>query len=254
VRVALVTGAARGIGHDVATRLLDDGWAVVLTDVDESVTAMCTQLAARGAPVRAVVGSVHDEQHMEAAVATAVHDLGGLDLAVANAAVGGPSVDVVDLAGGPFDDVVAVNLRGTYLTVKVAGRVMKEQRRGAIVVMGSMFGQVPVAGDAAYCATKAATTALAQSAALELGPYGVRVNGIAPGYIATDMRWEVVRARAASNGSTFDDEVDSDVRSVPLRRYGTGADVAGAVAFLASDDASYITGHVLDVNGGVQLR
>jgi 3-oxoacyl-[acyl-carrier protein] reductase len=120
--------------------------------------------------------------------------------------------------------------------------------------MGSMFGQVPVPGDAAYSATKAATTTLAQTAALELGPFGVRVNGIAPGYIATRMRWEVVQDRAAANGSTFDDEIADDVRSVPLRRYGTGADVAGAVAFLASEDASYITGHVIDVNGGVQLR
>lgn len=257
-RTAFVTGAARGLGEGVAGRLARDGWSVLLFDQDPSVVETAERLATEvGAPAGQLVGiagSVAEEDAVEAAVQQAVERFGGLDLVVANAGVGGAEVDLIDLDPADFDHTVSVNLRGVYLTCRAGGRVLREARRGSIVTISSIFGWEPYPRAAAYSATKAGVMALTHALSLELAPYGVRANSIAPGYMATEMQWEGLRSRAAHRGITFDEEVADVRRLVPLGRHGTGEEVGAAVAFLASEDASYITGHTLGVTGGVVRR
>jgi NAD(P)-dependent dehydrogenase (short-subunit alcohol dehydrogenase family) len=124
---------------------------------------------------------------------------------------------------------------------------------GAIVNVGSLFGQQGVAHGAAYCASKGGVTLLTHSLAAELAPHGIRVNSVAPGHMATEMHFDELRERAARGGTSFEEEREAARDAVPLGRHGTGEDVAGAVAWLASDDAAYVTGQTIAVNGGLLL-
>jgi NAD(P)-dependent dehydrogenase (short-subunit alcohol dehydrogenase family) len=252
--VAFVTGAAKGIGEGAARRLATDGWSLVLLDLDPKVEAVAAALAAEtGVEVVAEVGSVAREDDVDGAIGRLVERFGGIDLAVANAGIGTVG-ELVDLDPADFDRTVAVNLRGVFLTCRAAGRIMRDQRRGSIVTIGSVFGWAPEPEAACYSATKAAIHALSQALAAELAPYGVRVNSIAPGYIETEGQWGACRARAETVGITFDEEVARIRGMVPLGRHGRPDEIGATVAFLASDDASYITGHTLGVTGGVVSR
>ncbi len=255
-RRALVTGAARGLGEAVAGRLIRDGWDVAVVDVAPEITQTAARLAALREGVRtpAFVGDVADEAFCQRAVAGTVEALGGLDALVNNAGIGGPSVDAVDIEPAQFRRVLDVNLVGTFLMASAAGRVLVAQASGGCILnLGSIFGQQGVAGGAAYCASKGGVALLTHSLALELAPYGVRVNTIAPGHMATPMHFDDLRASAAARGSTLEDEIERVRATIPLGRHGTGEDVAGAVAWLLSDDASYVTGQTIGVNGGVLL-
>jgi NAD(P)-dependent dehydrogenase (short-subunit alcohol dehydrogenase family) len=256
---AVVTGAARGLGEAVAARLVSDGARVALIDISPAVTATADRIAARPTPgagggVTGIVADVADEAACEAAIAQAASVLGGIDALVNNAGIGGPDTHVVDTAFADFCRVVQVNLGSAFLGSRAAARLMIGQRTGgAIVNLGSIFGQQGVAGGAGYCASKAAVALLTQSLALELAPHGIRVNTIAPGNMATEMHWDELRSRAAASGTTFEQQVELVRGGVPLGRHGSGADIAGAVTWLISGDASYVTGQTIGVNGGVWL-
>jgi NAD(P)-dependent dehydrogenase (short-subunit alcohol dehydrogenase family) len=257
-RAAIVTGAAQGLGEGIVSRLARDGWAVLLFDQKETVKETAARLSElhelEDGRLVGRAGSVAVEHEIDRAVAEAVDRFDGLQLVVANAGVGGDEVDLLDLDPAEFDRIVSVNLRGVYLTCRAGGRVLREARGGSIVTTGSIFGWEPYARTACYSATKAAVHALTQALALELAPYNVRVNSVAPGYMATEMQWEGLRARAAQAGITFEEEVARVRAFVPLGRHGEPHDVGAAVAFLASEDASYITGETLGVTGGVVRR
>ena len=200
------------------------------------------------------MADVADEAACEAAIGRAAEALGGIDALVNNAGIGGPDTPVVDTAFADFWSVLRVNLGSAFLASRAAARLMiARQAAGAIVNLGSIFGQQGVAGEAGYCASKAAVALLTQSLALELAPHGIRVNTIAPGNMATEMHWDELRSRARASGTTFEEQVDRVARSVPLGRHGTGADIAGAVTWLVSGDAGYVTGQTIGVNGGVWL-
>ena len=253
---AIVTGAARGLGEAITARLTADGASVVLIDISPEVLGTAAALAgdAPGATTSGLVADVSDETACENVISQAAARLGGVDLLVNNAGIGGPDTAVVDTAAADFRRVLAVNLGGTFLASRTAARLMIAQGTGgAIVNLGSIFGQQGVAGGAGYCASKAGVALLTQSLALELAPHQIRVNTIAPGNMSTEMHWEELRSRAAAAGTSFDDQVILVRDGVPLRRHGTGADIAGAVAWLASRDASYVTGQTIGVNGGVWL-
>ncbi|MDR2988632.1 MAG: SDR family oxidoreductase, partial [Nocardiopsaceae bacterium] len=170
------------------------------------------------------------------------------------AGIGGPDTDVVNTSFADFWRVLEVNLGSAFLGSRAAARIMIGQGTGgAIVNLGSIFGQQGVAGGAGYCSSKGAITLLTHSLALELAPHRIRVNTIAPGNMATDMHWEELRSRAASSSTTFDEQVALVASSVPLARHGTGDDIAGAVTWLLSADSGYVTGQTIGVNGGVWL-
>jgi NAD(P)-dependent dehydrogenase (short-subunit alcohol dehydrogenase family) len=255
---AIVTGAARGLGAAIAGRLARDGADVVLLDVNADVVAAADRLAgdvggvADGQAAVGMVADVSDEIASAAAVDRAVHDLGGVDVLVNNAGIGGPDTDVTGTSLAEFRRVLDVNLTGTFLMCRAVAKVMIGQGSGgAIVNMGSVFGQQGVAGGAGYCASKAGVALLTHSLALELAPHGIRANTIAPGNMATEMHWEELRSRAARSGTAFDEQVATVKASIPLGRHGTGGDIAGVVAWLVSPDAGYVTGQTIGVNGGI---
>jgi NAD(P)-dependent dehydrogenase (short-subunit alcohol dehydrogenase family) len=238
---AFVTGGGRGLGQAVVERLRRDGGRVCVVDI-------------RPASGVDLVGDVSDADFVGEAVAFASERLGGLDVLVNNAGIGGPSTTVVDTDPAAFRRVLDVNLVGSFLTARAAAGVMVAQGDGgAIVNIGSIFGEQGVANAAAYCASKGGVALLTHSLALELAPHGVRVNTVAPGNMATEMHWDELRARAAARGTSFELERERLAAEIPLGRHGTGDDVAGAVAWLVSEDAAYVTGQTIGVNGGVYL-
>ena len=253
---ALITGAARGLGEAIVERLARDGSDVALLDVDETVGATAARLRSLdvASAVVGIRGDVSAEADADRAVAATIEALGGLDLLVNNAGIGGPGTLLVETLPDDLRRVIDVNLIGAFLMARAAARVMIDQGTGgAIVNIGSIFGQRGEAGDTAYCASKAGIALLTQSLALELAPHAIRVNTIAPGNMATEMHHAHLRSLAASSGTSFDQELERVRASVPLGRLGTGEDVAAAVAWLASPEASYVTGQTIGVNGGVVL-
>lgn len=251
---AIVTGAAQGLGAGIAARLAHDGAAVALVDRDPSVLAAAAALAPAdsGGPVLGLVADVADEAAVDAAVDAALERLGGIDLLVCCAGIGGPDAAVVDLDPADFRRTLEVNLVGAFLCCRRVARAMIDAGEGgAIVNVGSLFGQQGVPHGAAYCASKGGVALLTHSLAAELAPHGIRVNTIAPGHMATEMHFDELRARAQRGGTTFAAEVERSRADVPLGRHGTGDDLGGVVRWLASPDAGYVTGQTIAVNGGL---
>lgn len=260
--VALVTGAARGLGAAVADRLVADGWRVMATDIAEPVHDEQHDAVAVGSVRADEQGGVRASHQADVSSPDAVSELirvttdrfGHIDAVVNNAGVGGPSDPVVGMSHEAFLNVLEVNLLGPFLVAKAAAPIMIGARSGGrIVNIGSLFGQQAVANGAAYCASKAGVAALTQSLALELARHHITVNTVAPGNMWTAMHAEELSHRAALSGRTETEECEALHHTVPLGRHGTGLDVAGAVAWLLSQDAAYVTGQTISVNGGVYL-
>jgi NAD(P)-dependent dehydrogenase (short-subunit alcohol dehydrogenase family) len=247
-RVAIVTGAARGLGLDIARRLLRDGMEVTMADVDEAVHAAAAQCGER---VHAAVCDVSAPHHVDSLVETTFAESGRLDLFVANAGVGGGG-PIVEMSDAAYRQLVSVNLDGTFYSCRAAARAMIPAGAGSIVTIGSIFGRDTPAGSGVYGATKAGIVAMTHALARELGPHGIRVNCVSPGNMATELHWSALRRQSAARGMPLE-RIVAEVRdSIPLGRHGTGADVGAIVSFLASDDASYITGQTINVDGGYQ--
>jgi NAD(P)-dependent dehydrogenase (short-subunit alcohol dehydrogenase family) len=233
-----------------------DGWDVAIVDIASEAELAAGELADLRSDARVVafVGDVSDEVFCELAVGDAIEELGGVDALVNSAGIGGPTAEVVDLDAAAFRRVLDVNLVGSFLMARLVARAMVDTgSAGAIVNVGSFFGQQGVAGGAAYCASKGGVSLLTQVLALELAGHSIRVNTIAPGNMATEMHFDDVRHAAAARGATFAEELERVRRTVPLGRHGTPEDIGGAVAWLLSENASYVTGQTISVNGGVFL-
>jgi sorbitol-6-phosphate 2-dehydrogenase len=249
-QVVIVTGAAQGLGLGIATRLAADGARVVVADISDAIFAA---VAGMGPGVTAQVCDVADSTAVDRLVAAALDQHGRLDVMVANAGVGG-GVPIVEMSDEAFRRIVAINLEGTFYCCRAAARVMIPRQGGSIVTLGSIFGRDTPARSAAYGASKAGIVALTQAAARELGIYGIRVNCVSPGNMDTDMHWTALRRRADATGETFEHLRDTVRASVPLGRHGTAAEIAAVVSFLASSEASYVTGQTINVDGGFQPR
>jgi NAD(P)-dependent dehydrogenase (short-subunit alcohol dehydrogenase family) len=252
--IAIVTGAARGLGEAIAGRLAGDGAQVAYVDVLDQVHDTAATARAQGATAVAHVCDVSDEAAVERVVGSVTGQFGGLDLLVNCAGVGGSADAVADLSHCDFTRTLEVNLTGSFLMARAAARAFAAGgHEGTIVNVGSLFGQQAAPNGAAYNASKAAIASLTQTLAQELGPAGVRVNTIAPGFMDTEMHFDELRAREQRGDATVDDQLAAELATVPLRRLGTGADLAGVVAWLASPDAAYVTGQTIAVNGGVLM-
>ncbi|WP_245966251.1 3-oxoacyl-ACP reductase FabG [Sphaerisporangium album] len=238
-RTALVTGAGQGIGLAIARLLREHGANVVVTDVDAGLAeAAAGDLGGEEGRVSSIGCDVTDEDSVEAAVAHAVERFGALDVMVNNAGITRDST-LGKMSLGDFEAVVDVHLKGTWLGVRAAARVMREARSGSIINISSLSGKSGNFGQTNYSAAKAGIVGLTKAAAKELGPRGVRVNAVQPGLIRTAMT-------AAMPSDVF----AAREADIPMRRAGEPREVAGAVLFLASDLASYMTGAVLEVGGG----
>ena len=238
-KTALVTGGARGIGAATAERFASEGAHVVVADFDE---AAATETAERigGRAIRCDVTSRED---VEAAVALAAES-GRVDLLVTSAGIIRDNL-LHKLTDDDWEAVIATHLRGTFLAAQAAQARMVEQGGGAMVVISSTSA-LGNRGQANYAAAKAGIQGFAKTLAIELGRFGVRVNCVAPGFIATAMTAQT----AERVGMDFEDFQAAAAEQSPLRRIGQPEDVAGVIAFLCSDDAAYVTGQVIYVRGG----
>lgn len=241
-RIAFVTGAATGLGRTIAQRLAAAGAAGCAFD-----TAPCPELPAGWEFAR---GDVTDEDDLERAMTSVEATFGRLDIVIANAGIVPPWQETENLDLDEWDRVFAVNVRGVAATIKHAARLMKANG-GAIVAMGSLNSRRAHARQCAYTASKHAVLGIVRSAALDLGRYGIRVNALGPGPVATDALLERIRQRADGGGPDEADALAGLAADAALGRLATEDDVARAALFLASDQSAGISGQLLPVDAGL---
>ena len=240
-KVALVTGASRGIGRAIANRLGEQGAIVVAAARGVHADDTARELTAAGRTAEAVNLDVTDQAAVEKLPREIVARHGRLDIVVSNAGIARDQL-VMRLKREDWDAVLATNLTAAFVLAQAAIRPMIRQRSGRIIAISSVVGQTGNAGQTNYAASKAGLIGFAKALAREVASRGITVNVVAPGLIETDMTKAIAdKAQASGAGQ------------IPLARLGTVDDVAAAVCFLASDEASYITGHVLAVNGGMYM-
>ena len=240
-RVALVTGASRGIGRAIARRLAEQGALVVAAARSDNARETAASIVAAGGRAEALSVDVTDTAALEKVPAGIVERFGRLDIIVSNAGITRDQL-LMRMKREDWDAVIATNLTATFVLAQAAMRPMLKQRGGRIIAVGSVVGQTGNAGQANYAASKAGLIGFCKALAREVASRGVTVNVIAPGFIDTDMT-KAIAEKAQADWST----------QIPLGRLGTVDDVAAAACYLASDEASYITGHVLAVNGGMYV-
>jgi 3-oxoacyl-[acyl-carrier protein] reductase len=244
-RVAIVTGAARGIGAATARRLARDGMAIGVVDLDEAnCKGTVEQIGSAGGRAIAVGADVADADQVKAAVARVAEELGPPTVLVNNAGVIRDNL-LFKMTEDDWDTVLGVHLRGAFLMSRAAQVHMTEQRWGRIVNLSSTSA-LGNRGQANYAAAKAGMQGFTKTLAIELGQFGVTVNAVAPGFIVTDM----TAATAARIGVDFEQMQQAAAAQIPVRRPGQPSDVAGVIAFLVSDDASFVSGQVIYVAGG----
>jgi 3-oxoacyl-[acyl-carrier protein] reductase len=238
-RVALVTGASRGIGRAIALTLARQGATVVAAARGDNAVPVVEAIRAAGGAAEAMTLDVTDQASVEAAMRGLLERHGRLDILVSNAGITRDQL-LLRMKREDWDAVLATNLTATFTICQAALRPMIKQRSGRIVAISSVVGQMGNAGQANYAASKAGLIGFCKSMAREVASRGITVNVVAPGMIETDM------TKALTGAGREDWQA-----RIPLGRLGAPEDVAHAVCFLASDEASYITGHVLAVNGGM---
>jgi NAD(P)-dependent dehydrogenase (short-subunit alcohol dehydrogenase family) len=240
-QVALVTGASRGIGYDLARAIAHAGARVVVGARDQAALAdLVATIQSEGGEALAVALDMRDLTQISAAVATTVEHFGRLDILVNNAGLGS-NHDAVDVTEADWDEMMDVNLKGTFFMAQAAGKQMLQQGYGRIVNMSSQAGQVGILRHAVYCATKGGVDQLTRVLALEWAPHGITVNSVAPTFIRTPGTAERLDTP----------EFAADVlRRLPVGHVGSTMDVAAAVIYLASPAAGMVTGTVLLVDGG----
>jgi 3-oxoacyl-[acyl-carrier protein] reductase len=240
-RVALVTGASRGIGRAIARGLAARGATVVAAARGEHAGETAADIQAGGGRAEAVALDVTDRDAIDGVIGRVIDQFGRLDILVNNAGIARDQL-LLRMKRDDWDAVIATNLTAAYGCIQAALKPMLRQRSGRIVNVSSVVGQAGNAGQANYAASKAGLIGLTKAVALEVASRNITVNAVAPGLIDTDM----TRAVSASAQQGWQERI-------PLGRLGTPEEVAAAVAFLASDEAAYITGHVLAVNGGMYV-
>jgi 3-oxoacyl-[acyl-carrier protein] reductase len=245
-RTALVTGAARGIGAAVARRLAADGFQIGVLDVDAGRCAEVVEsIRVAGGRALALGADVADEASVEAAVTQCADELGPPLVLVNNAGILRDDL-LFRMTSDTWDAVINVHLRGAFLMTRACQRFMTEAKWGRIVSMSSISG-LGNRGQANYSAAKAGLEGFTRTVAIELGPFGITANAVAPGYINTEM----VRQTAERIGQPLDEFIAAIAAEVPVRRMGQPDDIAAAVAFFVREDASFVTGQVLYVSGGL---
>ena len=242
-RTAIVTGAAGTIGSAISERLVRDGHRVVLADIRPAAALdVAARLDPTGASTHVVAVDVASEPSVRAVVAAAEAWAGSLDILVNNAGIAEPDSSTWEMPLADWDRTIAVDLTGVFYACRAALPGMIERRWGRIVNISSIAGKEGKYNPVAYASAKAGVIGLTKSVAFEVAPYGVLVNAVAPGYILTEMTEQLPeRAREAF------------LSAIPLGRGGTAEDIAGAVGFLVSEEAGYITGQVLQVDGGLLM-
>lgn len=239
-KTALITGAARGIGKGIAMKFAAEGANIAFTDLDENKETEA-EIAALGVKVKSYASNAADFAQTEEVVNKVHEEFGSIDILVNNAGITKDGL-MMRMSEQQWDAVIAVNLKSAFNFIHAVTPIMMRQRGGSIINMASVVGVHGNAGQANYAASKAGLIALAKSIGQELGSRGVRANAIAPGFIDTAMT------------QSLPDEVRKDwIQKIPLRRGGSVDDIANVATFLASDLSSYVTGQVIQVDGGMNM-
>jgi len=239
-KVAIVTGGGRGIGRAIALKLAEEGATVVVTDIlEKEAQAVAGEIKAAGGQSLAVMADVSLAADVARLVEETIKACGRVDILVNNAGIARDKL-LLRMSEEDWDRVIDVDLKSVFLCTKAVLRPMVKQRRGRIISLSSIAGITGNKGQANYASAKAGIIGFTRTVAREVGSHGVTANAVAPGFIETDM-----------TGQMKEDWRQEIKRNIPLGRFGTPRDVAGAVAFLASDEAGYITGQVLGVDGGM---
>lgn len=242
-KTALITGAARGIGKAIALKFAQEGANIAFTDlvIDENGKATEAEIAALGVKAKGYASNAADFAQSEEVVRRVKEDFGAVDILVNNAGITKDGL-MLRMTEAQWDAVIGVNLKSAFNFIHACVPVMMRQRGGSIINMASVVGVHGNAGQANYAASKAGMIALAKSVAQEMGPKGIRANAIAPGFIDTAMTQEL------------SEEVRNEwMKQIPLRRGGTVEDVANCALYLASDLSSYVSGQVIQVDGGMNM-
>ena len=241
-KIAVVTGAAQGIGKVIAMHLVQKGASLVLCDINlEMAKEAAREIEEAGGKCLALKSDVSNMQDAEKIIKDAVEHFGSLDILVNNAGITRDNV-LIRMKEEQWDQVMAVNLKGTFNVTKAAIKVMMRKKSGKIVNIASITGLMGNAGQANYSASKAGVIGFTKSIAREYADRGITVNAVAPGFIETAMT-DAIPER----------EREELIRQIPVKKLGTPEDVANAVYFLVSEEASYITGQVIGVNGGLYM-
>ncbi len=245
-KVALVTGSARGIGYSTAALFAEEGTRVVICDMSPEAAAQAAETISREYGVEALplACDVSDEQQVEVMVANAIDAFGGIDILVNNAGVTRDNL-LFKMTTADWDVVMGVHLRGTFLCTRAVQRHMVEKRSGKIVNLSSTSA-LGNRGQANYSTAKAGLQAFTRTAAVELGPYNINVNAVAPGFVDTEM----TRQTAARRGFEPEEYKALRAKNIPLGRVGVPRDIANVIAFLCSEEASFVSGQIVYVKGG----
>lgn len=245
-KVALVTGAARGIGRAIAERLAADGARVAVMDLQlDTLADTLAAILAHGKPGLALAGDVSSADDWQCVLPQVCAAFGGLDILVNNAGIAGNIGSLLDYPDDVYERVMAVNARSVFLGTKYAGREMKA-KGGCIIHVASVSGLSGSKFILPYTASKHAVIGMTKAAALELAQFGIRVNAVCPAPVATEMVFNLERSSGNPQATR-----ERFFQSIPLGRYGEPAEIAAAVAFLASSESSFMTGHALVVDGGM---
>ena len=241
-KVAVVTGAAQGIGKTITLLLAEKGASLVLCDINlEAAEETAREIEERGSKCLVLKSDVSNFQDAEKIIKQAVERFGSIDVLINNAGITKDNV-LLRMKEEQWDQVMAVNLKGTFNFTKAVIKVMLRKRSGRIVNIASITGMMGNAGQANYSASKAGVIGFTKAVAREYADRGITVNAVAPGFIATAM-----------TDAIPEKEKEELIKQIPMKKLGTPEDVANAVYFLASDEARYITGHVIGVNGGLYM-
>ncbi|HEX3822755.1 MAG TPA: 3-oxoacyl-[acyl-carrier-protein] reductase [Candidatus Sulfotelmatobacter sp.] len=241
-KVAFVTGASQGIGRACAVKLAKEGAAVAVAARNhEKLNELVAEITSAGGKAAPVALDVAEEEQVKTAIKAAIAQFGKIDILVNNAGITRDQL-VMRMKRADWDSVLQTNLTAAYLCIQAVISSMLKQRWGRIINITSVFGQMGQAGQANYSASKAGLIGLTMAIAREVGSRSITCNAVAPGFIETAM-----------TAVLSDEFKQTAVKQIPLGRVGTSDDVANAVAFFASEEASYITGHVLSVNGGMLM-
>ncbi len=242
-KIVLVTGAGRGIGASIAKRFASEGAEVIVnySGNDEAAQKTVDEITATGGQAQKYKCSVNDSESVKVMIDEIIKEFGRIDILVNNAGITKDGL-MLRMTDEDFDRVIDVNLKGTFNCTKYVSKYMLKQKSGKIINISSVVGLSGNAGQVNYSASKAGIIGITKSAAKELSSRGITVNAVAPGYVDTDMT------------KVLSDTIRNEIlKNIPLQRMGNVEDISNCVAFLASEDASYITGQVISVDGGMHI-
>ena len=242
-KTVFVTGASRGIGKEVALKFADKGYNVVINYVSSktNVEELKTEFESKGVKALIMQADVTDKDAIEELVKKAIEEFGSIDVLVNNAGITKDNL-LMRMSEEEFDKVIEVNLKGTYIVTKAVTKYMMKKRKGSIINLSSVVGVAGNAGQCNYAASKAGIIGFTKSVAKELASRNIRANAVAPGFIETDMT------------AVLSEEVKENIHNqIPLKRMGTAKEVANLIYFLGSDESAYITGQVINVDGGMVM-